>query len=61
MAREERSEVFIGAITFIKIFQLDNIEVLLGVEEFVCIATIKAAVLIALCIPLGKVMLDEKH
>jgi len=61
MAREERSKVFIGSITFIKIVQLDNVEVFLSVEEFVCVVTIKAAVLIAFCIPLGEVMLDEKH
>jgi len=61
MAREECSEVFVRAITLIKIVQFYNVEVLFSVEEFVCVVTEQAAVLVAFCIPLREVVFHEEH
>lgn len=60
MASQERSKFFVGIIRFVMIIKLDNIEILLGIKEFVCVVTIYTSIVRSILVPLREMVFDKE-
>lgn len=60
MASQERSEFFVGIIRFVMIIKLYNIEILLGIKEFVSVVTIYTSIVRSILVPLREMVFDKE-